>query len=87
MIYVTCNHYSPRYQLQRQPFAIIEAGDFEEDGFRIGGDWRDGYFALSPAHGASRAGHRTPRSAVLDLLSGRGCYDIQIEDAPAVSAA
>ena len=75
MIYVSCTHRDARWRLDRQPFAVQEAGEYTPREYRIGGDHANGYYAVAPHFGCGK-NRSTPKNAIIHLLTDNGAQNI-----------
>jgi hypothetical protein len=72
---VSTTHKSPRWTLDDQEFALVEAGQFGD--YRVSGDHANGYYAIAPDFGCGRT-CTNPASAIRDLVYSNGCDSLTI---------
>jgi len=78
VLIVSASHPVPKWQLTKQPFLLVEAGEWSQS-YRVGGDKEHGYYAIATGFGCGKT-HKTPKDAIHSLLLDNGCRAIHIEE-------
>lgn len=77
MLIVSTTHKVETWQLNNQPFALVEQGEWDRE-YRVGGDHANGYYAIATNFGCGKT-RATPQEAIRHLMYDNGCTSVRLD--------